>query len=337
MTLVRNAGRRQGLKRQYQTQTPDSTIQLQRFARERADEQARRVPWKRLAEAQKQYIDWQEFYLWVRSILEVEGDVPDWLADILNERCPGFLANQIQLTDRRQTKPLPLRLEDWIDEHVFGFAQAENWFAALTYYALRDARYQRAEVCWSESVARWNQKKPDHYPTLEEWKREAAQCDEDAHLLPEVKEARASRKLVSSERLTEAVTDFIEWEAFAYWVRPALEAGNPLPPKVAEALARRCPGLSEPRYPNGRHADQIVVPDWDRLMLWIIDNCFKDAKSEGWFDAILLEARRHPRAIRTVEYAEHCEERWSSQPPTPYPSFEDWRRDADAHVMVDAD
>ena len=70
-------------------------------------------------------------------------------------------------------------------------------------------------------------------------------------------------------------------------------------------------------------------------MLWIADHFFQDAKNEGWFDAIFLQARSHPRAIRTMEYADHCDEVWSSQTPEPYPSFEDWRRDADAYVDLD--
>ena len=50
----------------------NSAAQLQRAARERADDQARRIPWQRLYDARNQYIDWQEFNLWARSILEVE-------------------------------------------------------------------------------------------------------------------------------------------------------------------------------------------------------------------------------------------------------------------------
>ncbi|MGA2644422.1 MAG: hypothetical protein ABSF15_06890, partial [Candidatus Sulfotelmatobacter sp.] len=51
----------------------DSTTRLQRAARERADDEARRIPWQRLLDARNKYIDWQEFSLWVRSILEVEN------------------------------------------------------------------------------------------------------------------------------------------------------------------------------------------------------------------------------------------------------------------------
>ena len=60
-------------------------------------DQARRIPWQRLLRCRNQYIDWQEFYLWVRSILEIEERVPDWLVEILNDRCPGFLETEKQL------------------------------------------------------------------------------------------------------------------------------------------------------------------------------------------------------------------------------------------------
>ena len=66
-------------------------------------------------------------------------------------------------------------------------------------------------------------------------------------------------------------------------------------------------------------------------------NLFQNAKAEGWFDAILIQVQSHPRAIRTMEYADHCDEMWGAHLPNPYPSFEDWRRDADAYVVPAAD
>ncbi len=162
------------------------TARLQRAARERADDEARRIPWQRLLDTQNQYIDWQEFYLWVRSILEVEDRIPDWLIEILNARVPGFIETERALTPKAaKTRPLHFRLEDWIDEHIFAFAKQEGSFFAITYYAIRDPRYQRAEVCWSECTEKWKKAKPIQYPSFEEWKGMAAQCDETAHLRPE--------------------------------------------------------------------------------------------------------------------------------------------------------
>ncbi len=225
---------------------PNSAAQLQRVARERADDEARRIPWQRLYDARNQYIDWQEFNLWARSILEVEGRIPDWLGEILNDRCPGFLQTEKELTAKAaKNRPLPLRLEDWIDEHVFDFAKEEGWFSAITYYAIRDPRYQRAEVCWSECVEKWKKTRPLRYPSFEEWKCMAAECDETARLVASERKARSSSKLVDPDRLSEAVSRYIDWEALAYWAQPALERCPQLPAEVVCELERRCPGFLE--------------------------------------------------------------------------------------------
>ena len=313
-----------------------SANQLRKLARERADEEARRIPWQRLFEARNQYIDWQEFYLWVRSILEVENRIPDWLVDILDERVPGFLESERQLTPRAaKGRPLPLRLEDWIDDHIFGFAKREGWLNAIAFYAIREPRYQRAEVCWSECVERWKNAEPIQYPSFDEWKDAAADCDDTARLLPVVKKPRASAKLVAPDRLAEAVSRWIDWEALAYWARPALELRSGLPTEIASELERRCPGFLATNSDTRLHDSANESQDWHSLMAWIADHDFQDAKAEGWFDAILVRARIHPRAIRTMEYADHCDEVWSSAMPEPYPSFEDWRREADSFVDLD--
>ena len=299
---------------------------VQRLARERADAQARRIPWQRLLDTRNQYIDWQEFYLWVRSVLEVENCIPDWLIEILDQRCPGFVENERKLTPKAaKNRPLPLRLEDWIDDHIFGYAKEQGWFNAVTFYAIQEPRFQRAEVCWSECLERWDKAKPLQYPSFEEWKAIAAQCDETAHLLPDLRKASASVKLVAPERLGEAVSRYIDWEAFAYWVRSGLESGSPLPTEVARELQQRCPGFLEV-HPGARN--------WQELMGWIVNQNFKDAKSEGWFDAVLLFVHRHPRAIRTIEYADYCDECWDSRLPDAYPSFAEWRSNADAYVEL---
>jgi len=314
----------------------NSATQLQRAAREQADAEARRIPWQRLYDARNQYVDWQEFNLWVRSISEVEKCIPDWLVTILNERVAGFLESERQLTPRAaKGRPLPLRLEDWINDHIFGFAKQEGWFNAIVFYAVREPRYQRAEVCWSECVERWRKAKPTQYPSFDAWKDSAAHCDDTARLLPVVKKARASAKLVAPDRLAEAVSRWIDWEALAYWARPALELRSGLPTEIASELERRCPGFLAANSDTGLHDSANESHNWHSLMAWIADHDFQDAKAEGWFDAILVQARIHPRAIRTMECADHCDEVWSSAMPEPYPPFEDWRREADAFVDLD--
>jgi hypothetical protein len=67
-------------------------------------------------------------------------------------------------------------------------------------------------------------------------------------------------------------------------------------------------------------------------MFWIADHFFLKAKNEGWFDAVLTQARMHPRSMRTKEFSDYCAHRWRRVLPSLYPAFDQWRRDADAYV-----
>ncbi len=310
-------------------------LRLQRHAHERAAEEARRIPWQVLLEARNQYLDWQEFYYWARSIMESEDGIPDVLVKKLDELCPGFAGAEKESVAKhpKEASLAPVRLGQWIDERIFGFAEQGGWLSAITFYAVREPRYQRASACWSESVRKWQRARPIQYPSLDEWRSEAARCDETAHLLPAVRKERACFKLVDPERLAQAAARFSDWEAFAYWARPALESGASLPNEVAHELNSKCPGFVEFNA-RERVADGRLPHDWHRLMLWVGDHFFQDAKAEGWYDAIFISAHNHPRAIRTMEYSDHCDEIWTELP-MPYPSFEAWRRDADRYVELD--
>ena len=302
----------------------NNVARVQRLARERADTQARRIPWQRLLHTRNEYIDWQEFYLWLRSVLETENRMPEWIGETLNQRCPAFLEHEKKLTPKAvKNRPLPLRLEDWIDDHIFGFAKQEGWFNAITYYAVREPRYQRAEVCWSECVKNWKKARPLRYPSFEEWKLMAERCDSTAHLVPELRKRMAGIRRVDAVRFAEAISRYIDLEALAYWARPALQLGPELPKIVLDELQERCPKFLETE-PHRR--------DWQRFMKWISECRFCDAKKEGWLDALLVRAADHPRAIRTVEYADYCEGAGGSRLPEPYPPFEEWRANADSFV-----
>jgi len=306
---------------------------LEPAALERADIEARRVPWQRLLEVRNHYIDWQEFYLWVRSILEVEHRLPAWLRDVLDDRCPGFLEEEGRGAEGPANKrPLHLILEDWIEDEVFGSTKKEGWFNAVAYYAIRDLRYQKAEGCWSECVKKWKRVKPIRYPSFDEWKSIAATCDDTAQVSAGERKSRTSYARLGPDRLADAVSRYIDWEAFAYWARPALESSLQLPGEVAADLGRRCPGFVEALAPEAKLSLRNRAQSWDLLMTWIGDHFFRDALNEGWFDVILTQARNHPRAIRTMEYADDCDEACRFHAPESYPSFQEWRKQADSYL-----
>jgi hypothetical protein len=149
--------------------------------------------------------------------------------------------------------------------NIFGVAKQEGWFFAVTYYAVRDPRYQRAEVCWSECVKKWKKAKPVRYPSFEEWQATAAQYDGTAHLTAEERKARSSAKLVHPNRLAEAVERYTDYEAIALWARPALERGPELPQEVARELRQRRPGYLDTLPKNKPTALQSSGQEWNDL------------------------------------------------------------------------
>ena len=285
-----------------------------------------------LLTTRNQYLDWQEFYHWARSIIESENSIPEWLANKLDETCPGFLAEEKERapTGIKDSGLAAVRLGEWIETHIFGFVERGGWLPAVTFYAVREPRYQRASACWTESVEKWRRTKPQEYPSLDQWCRDAALCDESAYLLPDIRKQLEGFKRVDSARLTEAVSRYIDWEAFAYWARPAMGRESVVGP-VARELDLRCPGFREFNA-RERTRDGELQKGWHRLMFWIRDHFFQEAKTEGWYEAIAISVGIHPRAIRTMEYADHCDELWNDNFPASYPSLENWRSDADRYV-----
>ncbi len=185
------------------------------MARREADRQARRIPWKLLLKARRQYVEWNAFSLWVRAITETEGDVPAWLARVLQKRCPGVIASESQGELSEQTparNQIPLlcrRMSEWIECNVLGHAKQQGWLRAVTYYAVRDPDFSRDCAYWQHCERQWRQQAPSIYPSFEEWRRASEQSSDEILEAFEMPDGRrqiikASRE-IGPDRLAEAV------------------------------------------------------------------------------------------------------------------------------------
>src|ERR1700683_3690289 len=122
---LRRESRGQLLQKKKRVRSEKLVSSVRQPARDQAEQEARRIPWQLLLEARTQYLDWQEFYYWARSIMESEDSIPNWLAKKIDELCPGFLADEKQYLagHPNEASLTPVRLGHWIDEHVFSFAR----------------------------------------------------------------------------------------------------------------------------------------------------------------------------------------------------------------------
>ena len=311
-------------------------FRLQEVARREAARQARRIPWRRLLEARREFVDWEVFTFWVRSIIESEDATPRWLAKIIEPRCPGFLTceNLHRKKHPEGGSPLDLRLSEWIRENFFSDARRDGWFEAITFYGVRDPRFNRAWTYWGECKKEWRQGRPKRYPTFEVWARAAEACEDRSKTGREMHHATEAARRAGADVVAETVSRFMDWEAFALWVRSPIEADVKLPQVIIREMRKSHPGLLE-RYQelSDLHFEGRLL--WRQLITWGETRFFLEASSGRWFDVVAFEARRHPRSVRTVDYWVDWDMQWSKATLASYPSFAEWRKAVDNYVVTD--
>jgi hypothetical protein len=110
-----------------------------------------------------EYVEWHTFVLWVRTIVEAIGGVPDGIRSDLRTRCPRFLGAD-QPTHQQ---PIWKLLEEWLATKCFAEANAGGWFDAVMYYAYKDVRVEQAWSLWERTKPDWHRTPPARWPTSE--------------------------------------------------------------------------------------------------------------------------------------------------------------------------
>ena len=287
-------------------------------ARAEAERQARRVPWLTLLEYRKQHIEWEAFTLWAHAIEEAEHRAPGWLCRMVEGSCPG-----IKLS--KGTK-LWKCMDTWKQKTIFAKPNREGWMRGVSFFAVRDLAYARNWAYWGYCERHWSVRRPASYPSLEEWKSAADNCPDEvldsSGLREERKELVKAARRGGRERLERAVATYLDIEAFAYWLRPILDAHLPLPGGVRDEIKNRYPALE-------------VCDEWNWDQLWdcLKNSHFQEAQAERWFDAVVYTAELHPRRMKVIDYFSlHWKGHWPRSNLALYPSFELWRREAESYT-----
>ena len=288
---------------------------VERMSRRRATKQLLRVPWRRFRKAYLAYPKWEAFVLWTHAIVTAEGRAPSWLVDVAKKHCPRFAENE---TFGNESGILDLRLREWIHTRTFGQAREEGWLDALTFFGVRDLRSQAIWDYWVHSERKWRRKRPRLYPTFEEWWQ--------------VGQKYELRKGVPVARIADAVERYVEWQAFAYWLRLFLETNRELPDRVTAELKRRCPGFVKFDNPSALKDQHEKARVWRHFVRWIEERCFVKANEQGWFDLIVEQARNEPRHVRMLEFWKRSTQEVPGNPAIAYPRFNQWRRAADGYI-----
>jgi hypothetical protein len=295
---------------------------VERRVAQNASRQARRqlmlVPWDRFHKTYEEYVRWQAFALWARTVVESKGRAPAWLKTILRKRCPGFVE---EANRSNQPELLAVQLLPWIQAQTFGFTRSGGWLDALVFYGFRDIRAQAYWTYWEHCICEWKEKEPASVPAFAEWRRSALNSKLQGD--------------VSFAIVRKAVEKYIAFEAIAYWLRPLL--GTPtiqLPANVILKLRQESPRLLEFVKREVSAANEGKSGRWQRLFRWGRDHVLTHAKSEGWLDQVLPQIEIHPRHVRLTKFSALWCKSWLENPELPYPSLRPWLRDAEGYVRA---
>jgi hypothetical protein len=130
----------------------ETEIALGTESREQAEAERKNVTADQLAVTVTEFIEWRAFSYWLRLIVESVGFVPDTVAALLQERCPGFLdyAAAYARQHPQEQEFLWLRFLEWTDDTMFQASIAEGWRHVLGYDAMRDPRMDRLRAFWKQ-------------------------------------------------------------------------------------------------------------------------------------------------------------------------------------------
>jgi hypothetical protein len=135
--------------------------------------------------------------------------------------------------------------------------------------------------------------------------------------------ANAQLMRVPWSRFRKAYEKYPRWQALALWIQAVSAAQDSVPSWLIDDLRKRCPGFVEHKATS--HEPKLMGL---HLLQWAHNREFAFAKRQGWLDALTFYGVRHPRSECAWAYWEHCENQWAKRPPTRFPTFEAWRRQA---------
>jgi hypothetical protein len=265
-------------------------------------EQSLRVPWKQLAAAVDEIVEWRAFSLWVRAIADIERSLPRVVCEAIEKRCPGFLeARSGGLVGKLWTELLA-----WSERTVFAQAVRGGWIEAAHYCSGLDPRSEPAWQHWERSAAAWASAKPGRYPSFAEWWTEAQHAG-----------AEVEGSLVEHA---------IESAAYSYWAVLILMTNGDQTALRAH-IEQRCPAFfTRNSLPAG--CDEAALGRFREAL---------EAAQVGSgprVDEARAAAHSHLRLLRIAAYFAVCKEQVRLTPAAHIPAFEVWLRQADDFVTA---
>jgi hypothetical protein len=296
----------------------------------RAIEQAKRVPWRRLAETADEYSDWQLFTLWVRARVDVAKHIPAAARSEMDRRVPGFskvLGPRIESAAKQGDRPGEAAwqaLERWAEMNVFLSAKREGWMDAVHYFSAMSLISMKAWSHWERIDTEWRRAPPLHPPTLQEWDRVVATVSRLSNADSAGQRTLDSMQSMPGSDWSRLQTRFFGVNTFSVWMELGQDFAGPQSALISWELRKRYPLF---RLPCPLASKEAVRA----LNKWVISHELPDASRAGILAALKFQLRHHPEWVAIRNYAQRCRGTWPDGLPRHWPIFDEWKHAADGY------
>lgn len=292
----------------------------------RALDQARRVPWRRLAEAADEYTNWHIFTLWLRAVVDAARAIPEIVETELENRAPHALEpmrTQVMAALRTANRPgarLWSDMSQWVETNVFLAAKTESWLDAVHYFSSVSIRSMKAWAHWERTEEDWQKVLPAKFPTYEEWRTDVDSVNKLSNPESVCQQVVDAMNRVPPQNWKELETGFFDLTVFSLWMELVIEFSGPNSSMVKQQL--------HARYKGFESADDLSESKVNVRALneWALSHQLREAKQRQLMPALSYQVRNHPRYHALRRYAQHCYQAWQEISPPNMPSFEEWIR-----------
>jgi len=296
----------------------------------RASEQAKRVPWKRLAEAADEYTDWQVFTLWLRAVGEAVGSIPPMVEQEMESRTPrllGRVRRDVEAAVKKGDGAGARIWQDvsrWVETDIFAVAKRVGWLDAVRYYSSTSLRSMKAWSHWEDIDRQWRAAAPKQFPTFVQWQSEVAAVARLSNPASPAQEVLDAVRGISDAEWNKLLNGFSDLITFSLWMELVLDIEGPTSALVSKELADRYSGFSFSSVLGSKAAVRALND-------WALDHALAIADQKQMLAALSFHVTRYPAYPAMRSHALHCHDVWPVECPDHLPAFEEWRQAADAY------
>ena len=301
---------------------------VRQYVEIRALNQAKRVPWRILAQGATQYTEWQVFALWLRAVLDICERLPPEVANEIEIRSSALLAQLESGLDNFAPPRGSAAWEAvtaWAESNVFVEAKRDKWLNAIQYFSSRSLSSMKAWSYWEDTHRQWRNEKPENLPTYQEWASATSAVSRLSNPESDAQEVLDSIRLMPEAKWQLIFDAFAELTALCLWIETVLWTGQMGVAVVGRELKVRHPSFDISIIQNSGVAISALTD-------WVVANEVPFAGSQPPLSALAYHTKSHPAYYARLNYAAHCRSVWSSADFDRFPSFGDWRDAADEYV-----